>query len=123
MQFNDEFIEAWPVAVGDQLPLPECAISLSFLELAGGRMRESKGPLGFSGGGHATPLRGGCTPFGGGAGVPACLLYLPSTADAAGGSQGQAAGLPAGCHRDGGRGAAVHTVQQTVAEHILWAVQ
>ena len=48
---TDEFIEALVRCTADELPLPDCAITLTFIELLGGKLKESTAPIGFLKGG------------------------------------------------------------------------
>lgn len=45
-QFNDEFIEAYIRCTSDELPLPQCALTLSFIELMGGKLKHTQAPVG-----------------------------------------------------------------------------
>lgn len=64
LQFNDEFIEAYIRCTSDELPLPQCALTLSFIELMGGKLKHTQAPVGLKEGGtsactaaHAGALR------------------------------------------------------------------
>jgi hypothetical protein len=54
-QFDDAFIDAYVKAVADDLPVPECALTLSFIELMGGKLRETQSPVGLKEGGEPLP--------------------------------------------------------------------
>lgn len=51
-QFDDAFIEAYVAALADDLPVPECALTLSFIELMGGKLKETPSPVGLKEGGE-----------------------------------------------------------------------
>ena len=47
-QVGDAFIEDFIRWTADELPLPDCALTLTFLELAGGRVKQTAAPLGLN---------------------------------------------------------------------------
>ncbi|EFN59850.1 hypothetical protein CHLNCDRAFT_133629 [Chlorella variabilis] len=47
-KFTDEFIDAYVRCTADELPLPDCALTLAVLEVMGGKLRESRAPVGLN---------------------------------------------------------------------------
>lgn len=51
LQFDEEFISDLVRCTTDEVPMPDCALTLLFVELAGGRIKDSKAPFGLKAGG------------------------------------------------------------------------
>ena len=61
-QFTDEFIDAYVRCTADELPLPDCALTLAVLEVMGGKLRESRAPVGLNEAGGWRPAGAGVLP-------------------------------------------------------------
>ena len=53
-QATDEFFDKFIKVSTDDLPMPDCSLTLSFLGLLGGKIKESLAPVGFKEGGETT---------------------------------------------------------------------
>jgi hypothetical protein len=47
-QFTDEFIDAYVRCVADELPVPDCGLGIAVVELMGGKLKETKSPVGLN---------------------------------------------------------------------------
>lgn len=60
LQFTDEFIDTYVRCATEELPLPDLGLTLSFIELMGGALKDSTSPIGLKEGGGRAQLLYSC---------------------------------------------------------------